>query len=188
MKPGGLLIGIAGVIALSLLAAGCGGSSGSGAKVAQVGSTQMTTTGAGSSRSDKLDAAVAYAACMRKHGVPKFPDPNVSGSDTGPSLGMSKGAPQFKRAERACRKLLPNGGVVSPQEQARLLRQALAYAACMRGHGVPTFRDPTEAADGNPDFGEIGPSVWNSPQLKPAQKACHKLLPGSPTGTGEGTP
>jgi hypothetical protein len=28
----------------------------------------------------------------------------------------------------------------------------------------------------------------NSPQVKAAQRACHKLLPGSPTGTGEGTP
>jgi hypothetical protein len=178
-------LGLAGIVGLSLLAAGCGGSS--GAKVAQVGSTPTTTTGAGSSGRSKLDAEVTYAACMRKHGVPEFPDPNVSGSDTGPSGGMSKGAPQFKSAERACQKLLPNGGVVSPQEQAKLLRQALAYAACMRGHGVPTFPDPTEAADGNPDFGQIGPSVWNSPQLEPAQKACHKLLPGSPTGAGPGT-
>jgi hypothetical protein len=169
---------VATLAVLSLIAAGCGGSGTSGAKVAQVGSTPTTTTGAGSSGRSKLDAEVAYAACMRKHGVPDFPDPNVSGSWT----FRPKGAPQFKSAERACRKLLPNGGVVSPQEQAKLLREALAYAVCMRGHGVPTFPDPTEAADGNPDFGQIGPSVWNSPQLKPAQKACHYLLPGSPTG------
>jgi hypothetical protein len=176
-------LGLAGIVGLSLLAAGCGGSS--GAKVAQVGSRPRTTTGAELSAGTKREAELAYSACMRKHGVPNFPDPDVSGGISTP-FGMSRAAPQFKRAEQACQKLLPNGGVVSPQEQARHLRQALAYAVCMRGHGVPTFPDPTEAADGNLDFGQIGPSVWNSPQLKPAQKACHKLLPGSPTGAGTG--
>jgi hypothetical protein len=191
MKPGVLLVGIAGVIALSLLAAGCGGSSGSGAKVAQVGSTQMTTTGAGSSRSAKLAAAVAYSACMRKHGLPNFPDPVVSGSHITIPAAIHRNSPQFKAADRTCRKLLPNGGEPTPQEQAKLLRDALAYAVCMREHGVPRFPDPKTGPDGGPDFGPIGPSTGvnlNSPQVKAAQRACHKLLPGSPTGTGEGTP
>jgi hypothetical protein len=189
MKPGVLLTGIASVIALSLLAAGCGGSSGSGAKVAQVGSTQMTTTGAGSSRSAKLAAAVAFAACMREHGVPRFPDPDVSGTTF--NFPIPRNSPQFKAAERTCRKLLPNRGEPTPQEQAKLLRDALAYAVCMREHGVPRFPDPKTGPDGGPDFGPIGPSTGvnlNSPQVKAAQRVCHKLLPGSPTGTGEGTP
>jgi hypothetical protein len=189
VRPGVPLIGIAGAIGLSFLVAGCGGSSGaSGTKVAQVGSTQTKTTGAISSRSAKLDAAVAYSACMRKHEVPKFPDPDASG---GISIGIGRNSPQFKAAERTCQKLLPNGGEPSQQEQASILRQMLAYADCMRGHGVPRFPDPQVAPDGWPDFGEIGPSTGvnlSSPQVKAAQKACHKLLPGSPTGTGQGAP
>ena len=163
-------------LGLALLASGCGGSS--GAKVAQVGTTQTTTTSAGLSRSAKLDAAVAYAACMRKHGVPNFPDPGASGDL---QVSIPKNSPTFKAAERTCQKLLPNGGEVSPQEQARHLREALAYAACMRRHGVPRFPDPKTGPDGGPDFGEIGPSTGvnlNSPQFKAAQRACYKLLPG----------
>jgi hypothetical protein len=60
---------------------------------------------------------------------------------------------------------------------------AWAYSVCMRRHGVPKFPDPTEAPDGGPDFGEIGPSTGlnpGSPQFKAAQKACSKLVPGGP--------
>jgi hypothetical protein len=189
VRLGTPLLALVGVVGLSLLAAGCGGTSGaSEAKVAQVGSTQTTTTAAFSSRSDKLAAAVAYSACMRKHGVPWFPDPQGSG-DTQFSHGVRKNSPQFKTAERACAELLPNGGIENPQEQALHLREMLAYAVCMRGHGVPRFPDPHAAPDGTPDFGEIGPSTGvdlNSPQVKAAQQACHHLLPGSPTGAGTG--
>jgi hypothetical protein len=56
---------------LVLLAAGCGGSSGKG--MAKVGTATPTTpssqTGSGSR------GAVAYAACLRRNGVPSFPDP-----------------------------------------------------------------------------------------------------------------
>jgi hypothetical protein len=171
------------VIGLSLLTAACGGGS-SGAKVAQVGPTQTTTTVAPSSRSAKLDAAVAYSACMRKHGVSSFPDPDASGS-LHSSVGIPRSSPVFKAAERTCQKLLPNGGEPTPQEQAKYLQDALAYAVCMRRHGVRRFPDPTKAPDGGPQFGEIGPSTGvnlNSPQVKAAQRACHTLLPGSPTG------
>jgi hypothetical protein len=188
-------LGLAAVAGLTLLAVGCGGSSGgSGAKVAQVGSTQATTTSAAPSGSSKREAMVAFSACMRSHGVPKFPDPTVSGSGMSLSMGGSgidRNSPVFEAADRACRKLLPNGGEPTPQEQAKHLREALAYAVCMRGHGAPRFPDPKTGPDGGPDFGEIGPSTGvnlNSPQVKAAQRACHKLLPGSPTGTGEGTP
>jgi hypothetical protein len=180
-RPAVLALATACVIGLTLLASACGGSSGK--KVAQVGSTQ-TSTSAVSSRSAKLAAAVAYSACMRRHGVPQYPDPNASRDI---HIGIPKNSPQFKAAERTCRKLLPNGGEPSPQEQAQHLQEALAYAVCMRGHGVPTFPDPTKGPDGGPVWGGIGPSTGvnlNSPQFKAAQRACHKLLAGSPSGAG----
>jgi hypothetical protein len=165
----------------ALLAAGCGSSSGSGANVAQITSTSSTTTSTEVTGKSKLETMVAFSACMRKHGVAKFPDPDASGGIAVPR----DSSPQFKAAERTCQKLLPNGGEPTQQEQASILRAMLAYAGCMREHGVPRFPDPKVAPDGWPDFGEIGPS---SPQVKKAaQKACHKLLPGSPSGTGQGT-
>jgi hypothetical protein len=177
------MIGSAEVAGLSLVAAGCGGSSRNG--VAQVPSTQRTTTGTELSAGAKRNADLAYSVCMRKHGVPKFPDPEVASS--GVRVRIDKSAPQFRRAEQACRKLLPNGGIAKQHEQAKHLQEALDYAACMRGNGVPRFPDPTAAADGGPDCGEIGASSGvnpSSPRFKAAQKACHELLPGSPFGAG----
>jgi hypothetical protein len=167
-------LAIAGVVSLSLLAAGCGGGS-SGAKVAQVGTAQTTTTGGISSRDGKLEAMVRYAACMRQHGVPKFPDPDTSGTI---QALIRRNSPKFKAAERTCQHLLPQP---SPQQQATYLQDALAYAKCMRGHGAPSFPDPYKAPDGGPEFPEIRVND-SSPQFKAAQRACHELLPGSPTG------
>jgi hypothetical protein len=51
------------------------------------------------------------AECMRTHGVPDFPDPQVSGSNvTLPFQGVVNfNSPQFKDAERACKSLIPAG-------------------------------------------------------------------------------
>jgi hypothetical protein len=177
-------LAIAGVVGLSLLVSACGGHS-SGANVAQISSTSSTTTSTEVTGKSKLAAMVAFSACMRKHGVATFPDPDASGGIAFPN----NHSPQFKAAERTCQKLLPNGGELTQQERASILRKMLAYAGCMREHGVPKFPDPFVAPDGVPDFPQIGPSTGvnlSSPQVKAAQKACHTLLPGSPSGTGQG--
>jgi hypothetical protein len=101
----------------------------------------------------------------------------------GSENGIDPNAPQYKSAQRACRKLLPNGGRSNPQEQAKELQKALAFADCMRSHGVPKFPDPKATSDGGIDGGEIGPRVGvdpNSPQFKAAEQACGKLVPGAP--------
>jgi hypothetical protein len=167
---------LAAAAGLSLLATACGGSAGTG--VVQIGSTQTTTTGSNSSasRSDR-QAMVAFSACMRKHGVPTFPDPKaVSGGYSlsfGSENGIDPNSPQFKNAQQACKKLLPNGGTQDSQEQAKQLQTALNYAACIRSHGVPNFPDPKLHAGGGIDM-----EAPNSPQFKTAQKACQHLLPG----------
>jgi hypothetical protein len=174
---------LAAAAGLSLFASACGGHS-SGANVAQVSSTSSTTTSTEVTGKSKREAMVAFSACMRKHGVATFPDPDASGGISVPR----DSSPQFEAAERTCQKLLPNGGEPTQQEQASILRAMLAYAGCMREHGVPRFPDPFVAPDGFPDFPHIGPSTGvnlSSSQVKAAQKACHTLLPGSPSGTGQ---
>jgi hypothetical protein len=47
---------------------------------------------------------VRYAACMRAHGVPDFPDPSISANGA-PSLGLTPGivdSPDFQSAQQAC--------------------------------------------------------------------------------------
>jgi hypothetical protein len=53
-------------------------------------------------------AALAHAVCMRNHGVPNYPDPIVTGSGGGVTVGQSAGSglsprsPAFQQAQKAC--------------------------------------------------------------------------------------
>jgi hypothetical protein len=177
-------LALAGAIALSLLASACGSSTGNG--VAQIGSTQTTTSTSGSNSSGSRDDTkilVAYAACMRKHGLPNFPDPQATASGSHLVIGSENGidphSSQFKNAQQACKTLLPNGGKPSAQDQAKELQEELKYATCMRAHGVPNFPDPKVSSDGEIEFGVAPRSHVNpgSPQFKAAEQACQQLLP-----------
>ena len=180
LAKAGFAVALAALAAFALIAAGCGGSSGAG--VARADSTQAMTTSTGLSGSSKRQALVAFSACMRRNGVANFPDPEPSGSGMKLSTeGLDANTPQFKNAQRVCKRLLPNGGNSTPQEQADHLREALRYAACMRTHGVPEFPDPKVSGDGGIAWGELGPRFGtdpNSPQFKAAQDACKELAPG----------
>ena len=176
---------------LAAVAAGCGGGS-SGAGVAQIGTTTTGKSGSSSSGGSGKGDPAAFSACMRKNGVPNFPDPDSNGNiritggkdKSGRKFGLDPNSAQFKRAQQACQKLQPNGGKPSPQEQAREQQQALKFSQCMRSHGVPKFPDPSFAANGGTML-RIGKDVNpNSPQFKAAQKACQKLVPGGPLSAG----
>jgi hypothetical protein len=175
----------------ALLAAGCGGGSPSNG-VAQIGTTTTGTSGSSSSGGSGKGNAAAFSACMRKNGVPDFPDPDSNGNiritggrdKSGRTFGLDPNSPQFKRAQKACQKLQPNGGKPSPQEQAREQQQALKFSQCMRSHGVPKFPDPKFQPNGGTLI-KMGKGVNpNSPQFKAAQKACQKLVPGGALDAG----
>jgi hypothetical protein len=176
-------LGLAALASLALIAAGCGGSSGQG--VAQVDTTETTTTEADSSDGSNSDDPAAFSACMRKNGVPKFPDPDSDGAlrlKAGPGTGIDPESAQFKAAARACQKLAPKAP--SPAQQAKDREQMLKFSACMRKNGLPKFPDPTFNPDGSGGL-KIGRDSGiepNSPQFKAAQKACQDLLPGAGKG------
>jgi hypothetical protein len=64
------------------------------------------------------DEALKYSACMRSHGVPKFPDPQFSAGSTRIKIGgngVDPRSPAFQAAQKACASALPglktqNGG------------------------------------------------------------------------------
>jgi hypothetical protein len=64
--------------------------------------------------------ALAFSACMRSHGLPKFPDPQFGSGGRvtmriDPSSGIDPRLPQFQAAQKACRNLLPGkAGAVAP--------------------------------------------------------------------------
>ena len=55
-----------------------------------------------------------FAACMRSHGVPNFPDPKTSNGGF-MITGINPNSPQFQSAQQACRSLMPGGGPGSGQ-------------------------------------------------------------------------
>jgi hypothetical protein len=88
---------------------------------------------------------------MRANGVPNFPDPGSSGTSfVGP--GLNPGSPAFKGAQQACAKYAP-GLPGPPTLTASERRAVLAFAQCMRTHGVPSFPDPLLTAPTAPSNG-----------------------------------
>ncbi len=56
----------------------------------------------------------------------------------------------------------------------------IAFSACMRSHGVPSFPDPTVSGDRTSLHVRVGPGSAidpNSPQFQAAQKVCAPLRP-----------
>ncbi len=52
-----------------------------------------------------------YSACMRAHGMPKFPDPVLEDHGVGIKGEIDQNSRQFRGANQACRSLAPGGGL-----------------------------------------------------------------------------
>ena len=158
------------LVAIALFPAGCGGDDDDGG-AASGGSS--AASGAGS------DEAVQYSECMRKNGVPNFPDPE-NGRLTlraGPGSGIDPDSPEFKAAQEACQDLAPQGGQAGGGQNDAMQAQVLEFAKCMRENGVPDFPDP--------DFSSGGVRLrlpkgvdQSSSQFRSAQQACQDILSG----------
>ena len=144
---------------LTLLAA-CGGSS------------SPAALGAGASGTAR--SAVAFARCVRAHGVPDFPDPGSNGvfdKNKMKQLGVSDA--QMRAAVTACQNLLPAGPAPLT---ARQQQDYLRAAACMRSHGIINFPDPA-FSDGSVSL-HVPPSMdTKSQQFTRARQTCARLIP-----------
>ena len=147
----------------------------------------LLATGCGSAeRAPRFNAATAMSdalrivACMRSHGVPNMPDPQAfqSGGKTGivmPDPGSASNSPQFKSAQQSCH-ALKSGAAISNTSQAtsagaQRLKQAVAFAVCMRSHGASNFPDPNSQ-------GLFTSKLHASaPQVQAANRACEKTSP-----------
>lgn len=93
------------------------------------------------SAEDREEAMLAFAECMREHGI-DMPDPE-EGSGRRPGLRIVRGdrinadPEEMEAAHEACEKHLE--GVVqeiSPEERAEMQDKAVEFAACMRDNGI----------------------------------------------------
>jgi hypothetical protein len=174
-----LVLALAALAGLGLLASACGGSSSEG--VAEVETTTTTTTDGSTSSSSSADPA-AYAACMRSNGVHEFPDPDSSGRFLFNEGPVDPESDRFRAAREACRELEPPESAPSPAEQAAERERMVAFAACMRENGLPTFPDPEP--DGSLMINRDSDLEPDSPQFKAAEQACEEFTPGRNPGDG----
>ena len=176
--------GLGGIaLAGTLLVAGCGGgASAADPQVASVGEATTTTAPAAESANgdegDVQDAMLAFAQCMRDHGV-DMPDPQVNAEGRG--VFTAAGAPddtaKMDEAQQACQEYLDK--VKSempppdPAEQEARKQQMLDFAQCMRDHGID-MPDPEITTDGGGIQVKMGgPGIDdNSPAFKEANEAC----------------
>jgi hypothetical protein len=153
---------------LVLMAAACGGS-----HPTSTGSGNSPTTG-GSSTSTKL---LAYAQCMRAHGVPDFPDPDSSGLIPETQVKNLTTSPSVIRAaDSHCQYLFPTLPGINAPFSAAQKQDYLRAAACLRSHGIPNFPDPVFS--GSQVQFPIPPSVdTNSAQFTQAKQICARMIP-----------
>jgi len=157
-----------------LFTASCSGG-GDGPAVAQGTQAAKKQPGAGT---DPFQQGLAYAKCMRQHGVSDFPDPQRS--DGGVKMKLDKKVtsnPKFQSASQACRSLQPgnsdNGGGTKVDAT-----KIGPWAQCIRDNGVPNFPDPKNKGNAlEVDFTGTGVQP-DSPAFQKALKACKPKAPG----------
>ena len=162
---------LTGAIAAAALALGaCGGSDGTGTNTGDAGDPQT--------------AMLAYAQCMREHGV-DMPDPEVDSKGRVRMRVGGKDTPRatMEAAQKACQDKAPGmgGGDGAGDADPAIQEYGLKLAECMREHGIEKFPDPT----GNgiritPDMG-IDP---DDPAFQKAQSECEDEV-GEPPVPGD---
>ena len=165
LSGGRLGLGTLLVALVGLFATGCGNSSSS------------SSASAGSSTYTK---GLAYARCIRAHGVPNFPDPmQVSGG--GITFNVPRGtikfnAPTYLSAETACQSAAPPGIRAGSFFTPARKQAFLSFAHCMRSHGVPDFPDST-FANNTPGFDLKAHRInTKAPAFVTAATACRPQL------------
>jgi hypothetical protein len=159
---------IVAIAAVSLLTAGCGGSS---------STTAATTTTA------TQNGALAYARCMRSHGVPNFPDPTSSGGSHKEAVVSALQEVSNSQADAASTACIhvnggsPGTGQSAAQSQAPTAAM-LAFARCMRRRGFPNFPDPTSQGQLSPQMVTAAGIDLHQPAVLKAGLACTSVTRG----------
>lgn len=171
-----------GLVVLALLAPACTESrSSSDNGVASLGGSSDETSGAsGTGQKPFEEAGLDYAECMRTNGI-DMPDPEPGGGfDINGTKEQDFSEDEFRDADVKCRHFLEDARPpqLSEQEQQQLEEDALAFARCMRDHGID-LPDPWFAEDGSVaiEIGEPGSDLSpDDPDFRAAQRACEDQI------------
>ncbi|MGA2013717.1 MAG: hypothetical protein ABSH51_24730 [Solirubrobacteraceae bacterium] len=153
----------------ALVIAGCGSSAAS----------NSTDTASGYAQ------GVRYSDCMRSLGVRDYPDPDTGAAAARPTSEINPQSPAVRSAEEACAHLHPGSNATPPLSAAQRAGM-IAYARCIREHGVPNFPDPRFGPGGEGiEVGVVGATESASPAFRQALKSCEHAgtpLPALATG------
>jgi hypothetical protein len=144
------------------------------------GATSTTTAAAGG---DDRQKALEWARCMRQHGI-NLPDPRFDAQGNmippePPTVANAQAKLRFKAAEQACKQYETSGGPPPSPPSAQDRQQALAFASCMRQHGI-NVPDPQITANG---IAQPLPEGMDrdDPRLRAPRQACRQYLPNNLT-------
>ena len=179
-----LLLGVAAV------ASGCGSSSADDGVAALDDASATTSAGEEQQEAeeDPEEAALAWAKCMREHGV-DVPDPEVSDGGgltirRGPGQGPDRiDGEKFQAARAECGAPFGRTGrpPLSDEQREQLQETMLEFARCMREHGVD-MPDPEFSGDGGGGLFRVGPGPGSGrfdrdgEAFRKAQEACDEIL------------
>ena len=128
--------------------------------------------------------AYKYSACMRSHGVTKFPDPVVKPGSI--SIAVNPGetnSPAFSSAQNACQRLMPGSGPSNdgrtPAQQEQRTQEFIAFAQCLRSHGYANFPDPNSQGNLQPQQIEASGVNVHQPGFFGVAKGCLPAFKGS---------
>lgn len=113
---------------------------------------------------------VAFAQCMRDHGI-EMDDPGEG--KFGMKLPDGTDPVAAEAAMQACKHLLPNGGE-PPEADPEAQEKAYEYAECMRENGIGEFPDPDPNGGGSRLPDGIDPQ---DPAFQAAEQACAEFMP-----------
>lgn len=126
-------------------------------------------------------AMLAFAKCMREHGI-DAPDPKFSSDGVRQEIrgGKDTTPEQQRAAQEACKKYQAKikPPELSAEERAEFRKAALANAKCLREHGLDV-PDPEFGEDGSVRMRVGGKGkAPDEDKLREAQKACRDTEPG----------
>jgi CubicO group peptidase (beta-lactamase class C family) len=175
MKTTKNLAALAAVTGLALIGAACGGASPAPGK-------------AGVSK-PSVSRPLAYAECMRAHGVADFPDPVDGHIVLTPASGINLSSQQFEAASTACASLAPSGGTAANQHAAtdRVMvsaRQWRAFDAWLKQRAaagqfsgaVLAAKDGTPVLDAGYGMADREEDIADTPQTKFCVASIGKLF------------
>ncbi len=143
------------------------------------------TSAAPSASLDPEAAQLAFAECMRDHGI-DMPDPETSGGGGGGAVrigGNGEDRDEFQAAMEDCDHFLEQAGAFRGEMDPEMLDRMVDFAECMRDHGIDM---PDPNADGGimiqrSDNGSVtngsGANIDpESDEFQAAQEACRPIL------------